>query len=196
MSEEQEKSNEIVVEKELATEFDLPIKAVQDPQSKEWTASMPDGETTWKAVGATPLESIRNLTKVIELDGIKDERLKVKRYMELNFDNAKALCLQIIEVLGPIECKNWFTVYQLIVKTGQPKEVLNKKLSLLNQYGLLSPDKASGPGLRWKIVDNRDLQITILNDKKESLQKEIELIDFQLNKLLLNDKSDTTSKSE
>ena len=177
-------------------EFDLPIHIVQN-EGNMWIATMPDNGHIWTTESDTPLNAIRQLTTVIELASIKEEKARIRRYMALNFDNAKALCLQIIEVLGTPACKDWFTVYQLTVKTGQPKEVIESKLKLLSTYGLLQPDRNMGAGVRWKVVDSKELQVEILNNKLELLKEEIDQIEFQKSKLLLNDKptaSDNESK--
>ncbi len=178
------------------TSFQLIID-VNKQEDQSWIAEMKDGDKTWSGSNLTPLDSVRTMLNNIEIDNLQTSEEKVRRFMQLNFDNAKSLVLQLIDILGEAS-RDWFTVYQLVVKTGMKKEELMERIVMLQSFGLLEPDRKQGaPGQRWKIVKTKEVQKQLLVDKKEAYQKEMELLDFQLNKLLLNEQQpDTTQPGE
>ncbi len=192
-NEEDAKMSESLTPKEEKSEsFHLEID-IEKLDETTWKAKMPDGEKIWEGVNETPMNAIRTMIDNIELDSIKDEKEKARRYMILHFDDAKALVLQIKDILGKAG-DDWFTVYQLTVKTGMQKQELVTKLSMLNTFGLLDIDRPiESIGQRWKIVKSRELQVEILNKRIKWYNEELENLNFQMKELLLNEQTITTT---
>src|ERR1700748_657165 len=114
-------------------EFNLELN-IKIQEDRTWKCLMKDEDKVWEGEANTPMDSVRSMLNNIELFNVKDEVVKMRRFMVLNFDSAKALVLQIKDILGPDMGHNWFTVYQLVVKTGQQKQELEKKLVMLQTY--------------------------------------------------------------
>lgn len=189
-SEEDQKTTELLTPKpeNKQEEFNLELN-VKLQEDGTWKCLMKDEDKVWGGEANTPMDSVRSMLNNMELFNIKDEVIKMRRFMVLNFDSAKALVLQIKDMLGPNMGNDWFTVYQLVVKTGQQKQELEKKLLMLQTYGLLEIDRPFGTiGQRWKIVKTKELQRDILQGRLDVAKNEVEQLEFQLKDLLLNDK--------
>lgn len=178
--------------KNLPTEFHLEIDIKKSEEEENtWKAVMKDKDMTWEGEAETPMNAVKSMLNNIELFNIKDETKKMQRFMVLNFDSAKALILQIKDILGYMG-NDWFTVYQITVKTGQQKQEIEKKLLMLQTYGLLEIDRPFGTiGQRWKIVKSQELQKEILQRRLDIAKNEVEQVEFQMKELLLNDKPTT-----
>lgn len=173
--------------KPTETSFQLFID-INQQEDESWKAQMKDGDITWEGTELTPLNSVRNLLQQIEIKNLKTQEDQAKTFMKLNFDNAKALVLQLAEILGKPKNTGWFSIYDLQVKTSMPKQEIVPRLKMLKSFGLLELEKPDGSvGNRFKIVRTRAVQQKYLSDKIELHKKEIEMLEFQLSEIMLNE---------
>ena len=136
-------------------------------------------EEKFTGISDTPIYAVKQVLENIELASIKDHREQYKVQLLLHFDEARALAYQVAELLGE-SAKRPFTVYQLVVKTGDVKESLRAKMLHLELYGLVKCIAKGSAGERWELTKTTAQQEFELETKVKAIQAELEIWTSQL----------------
>lgn len=138
-----------------------------------------NAEQKFSGVADTPIYAIKRVLENIELASIKDHREQFKVQMILQYDEARALAYQVAELLGEA-AKRPFTVYQLVVKTGDKKENLRAKMLHLELYGLVKCIAKASAGERWELTRTTGQQEYELDTKVKRLEAELDIANHLL----------------
>jgi hypothetical protein len=165
----------------------MSISITQRTSDQKWCAEWNDGEKTYVGVDITPLDSIIDLCHMIELANTEDIVRKGQRYKEINLPHALSLAHDIVEIINDNHIGGkWFTAYELVVKTKNDLQHINKQLEWLKTYDLVENDRSGDiAGRRWRIVSSRRLQMSILEKRKKDIEQSLADVNFQIEKIAM-----------